>query len=167
MLCAPTPQICCTALHRRSKSLHLPGTARSVVWRGSKVKKGIAAKLKIGSWWRVPYYLSTSESPSLASNFRETYMIKLNLPERTGRSIENVSFFPDEAEVLLPPYTAMVLKKKTSIELEYDVLSRTQVREAQSTVDKKVPGSSVPFILPIPTGPVCKGKSGSGFPSRG
>ena len=40
----------------------------SVVWRGSKVKRAIAAKLKIGSYWRVPYYLSTSESQYAALN---------------------------------------------------------------------------------------------------
>ena len=122
-----------------------------------------------GCPWRVPYCLSTSESQSLASMFQETYMIKLNSPEGVGRSIETVSFSPNEAE-LLPPYTAMVLKKKTSSELEYDVLSRTQLREARSTVH--VAGKPALLILPIPSGPVCKvvpspkhmrmlGKSGS------
>ena len=86
-------------------------------------------------------------------------MIKLNLPEGVGRSIETVSFFPNEAEVLLPPYTAMRLKKKTSSELEYDVLSMAQLREAQSTRDKNVEGKPEPFSLPIRTGPVCKAES--------
>ena len=130
----------------------------SVVWRGSKVKSEIAAKLKIGSYWRVPYYLSTSERKKIASNFQGfySYMIKLNLPEGVGRSIETVSCYPNEAEVLLPPYTAMVLKKKTSSELEYDVLSMAQLREAQRTTNKDVDGKPEPFKLPIPTGPVCK-----------
>ena len=53
-------------------------------------------------------------------------MIKLNSPEGVGRSIETVSFYPNEAEVLLPPYTAMVLKKKTSSErgTEYSACCR-------------------------------------------
>lgn len=48
-------------------------------------------------------------------------MVKFNLQPGYGCGISEVSCFPNEKEMLLPPYTPMRLRNKTDDVLEYDV----------------------------------------------
>jgi len=120
-----------------------PGSSRMVTWRGSKVSESQVAKLHEGVIYRAPLYLATSLHESVSHNFKSTYQVKFNIPAYSLNAcpMRDLSQFPGEEEVLLPPYTRLLLKRKDTVKkfLEYDVLDG-MVGDEQEPID--VPAKS-------------------------
>ena len=76
-------------------------------WRGSKLTRAQVSMLHAGKVVRPPMFVKTTINLSIAENFREVYLIKFNIRAgcRNAFTVESLSEFKAEREVLLPPYT--------------------------------------------------------------
>ena len=128
-------------------------------WSGGAVKhaKRDIECLREGCVVQVPCYLSTSQSADVAKHFAAPFNIKILLPATCSgaRSVAEISFYQNEEEVLLAPYTTLKLLRKCESLLEYEVLPMKQ-----DTPLLEIPSGpfadDTKFFRGIPVKPVAK-----------
>eukprot|EP01084_Bolivina_argentea_P143626 252178_1 len=109
-------------------------------YRGSKMSLKDFSIFKYGYVYRIPYYVATSVDEEVAKSWpNSNYLIQFNIPKGcpNASSISELSVFPNEKEVLLPPYTAVRVTAKSSTMMVVDVLDNFSApKDAKSSVMK-------------------------------
>merc|ERR1719310_1674686 len=80
------------------------------VYRGSRMSDSDAPSIQAGAAYRFGMYVATSKKLSVAQKFSEHgWIFTMTVPKgcRNAGDISQVSLLKSEAEVLLPPYTAV------------------------------------------------------------
>merc|ERR1712039_411809 len=76
-------------------------------WRGSKLTHEQAASLRSGEVICPPMFLATSTSRHVAEVFRDTFLVKIQIPRlHSGAGVIHKKD-PAPGEVILPPYTPL------------------------------------------------------------
>jgi len=137
-----------------TSALVLQSPSKMKTYRGSKMTRGDYNKLTVGQYIRIPYFVATSKSRSVAKKFKKSpwcweFHIPKNCPN--ARDISKFSRNPDEREVLLPPYTLVKIKSKTNSKIVVSVLDNKGNYE-QGGTPGKVPGGFIGTPGKVPGG---------------
>jgi len=123
-----------------TKCIVAPSDRYRETYRGSKILMQQFETMEVGATYRIAQILATSESKETASSFVEgdQVIVTFKIPKGCWNAapIAKYSQF-DEAEVLLPPYTAIKVTKKSKAHksIECEVLDNTEAdRNAESRV---------------------------------
>jgi hypothetical protein len=90
-----------------------PFAVENTTYRGSRITKGQFDSLRIHAVYRDPKFVSTSLSKAQAERRREIYLCEYKIREGCRNAVRLThSFFKIEAEVVLPPYTPLLVTGK-------------------------------------------------------
>eukprot|EP01084_Bolivina_argentea_P060837 111145_1 len=93
-----------------------PTDRKMTTYRGSKILMKQFDQIKIGTTYRIPQILATSESKNTAQSFLEGdgVMVEFSIPKGCWNAspIAQFSAISSEEEVLFPPYTAIKINSK-------------------------------------------------------
>ena len=80
-----------------------------VTYRGSHMVLQQARLLVVGQKYRISKFLPTSTDYQAATQFKSQFMVQLNIPKNCHNAafVHKYSRYPNESEVLLPPYTVI------------------------------------------------------------
>jgi len=95
-----------------------------ITYRGSKMTQEDYNKLSVGQYFRIPYFVATSLSPSVAEIFKKSpWCWEFHIPEGCPNACDISQYSAyDEGEVLLPPYTLVKILSKTNSKIVVSVL---------------------------------------------
>ena len=80
----------------------------TVVYRGINTR--IPSNWKVGDSFYFPGFISTSLSKEVAKNFGN-YILVITLHGKGYKGVERISYYPNEKEVLICPYSRYVISK--------------------------------------------------------
>lgn len=110
---------------------------RGTVYRGSSIKDSLLEKLNVGDILHEKAFLSTSTNPGFARNFSASAtneevslsaaQFKIDL-KSSGRAINNYTFKPDEAEILVKPNTYFQVEAIERHSIEYNFIKLKEIK---------------------------------------